>query len=442
MNYDEALKYLYQAFPMYQHIGTAAYKADLNNAFALDEYFGQQHKMFKTIHVAGTNGKGSVSHMLASVLQSAGYKTGLYTSPHMLDFRERIRVNGIPVPEEFVADFASQHLEIFKKVRPSFFEMTVFMAFAYFVTEKVDIAVIEVGLGGRLDTTNIITPEVSVITNISKDHTQILGNSLKEIALEKAGIIKKDVPVVIGETYIETSPVFDEIAYKNKSTIYYADNYYRTEDPSRNPDGTVSYHFIKCPHWKLSDIAIDLKGEYQRKNLATLLMSLSVLEERGTTIGVSSLKDGLLHVIKNTKLQGRWQEISNNPLVVCDIAHNTGGIEIILEQIRKIQFKKLHMVLGFVADKDIYSIVNILPVQANYYLCQPNISRAKKVEELKMIFDEFKLNNQKFLTVADAYKSAFDRVDKNDFIYIGGSTFVVADFLAWKTNNEFDQRKA
>jgi dihydrofolate synthase / folylpolyglutamate synthase len=436
MNYDEALKYLFSAFPMYQRIGSAAYKADLNNTTLLDEHFGHPHKKFKTIHIAGTNGKGSVSHMLASTLQSAGYKTGLYTSPHLLDFRERIRVDGKKVSEHFVADFTGSNLEIFDKVKPSFFEMTVLMAFCYFAHEKVDIAVIEVGLGGRLDATNIIVPEISVITNISKDHTQLLGNTIAEIAGEKAGIIKENVPVVIGETQEETQMVFDEIAERRKSEIFYADKYYRIDYQFRDINDFVHHHFTQCYYWNLKTIALDLKGLYQSKNLKTVLMTLSVLAQRGLAIDINAILQGMECVVKCTGLQGRWQEIKNNPLIVCDTAHNYNGIENIIEQIRNTPYCQLHMVMGFVADKDIKSIAMILPKSARYYLCEPNIPRAKKIAELESVFEEFKLKHESFITVPEAYQAAEKHASESDFIYIGGSTFVVADFLEWYNSQQ------
>ena len=420
---------------MYQKIGNAAYKADLENAYILDGYFGHPHSKFKTIHVAGTNGKGSVSHMLASVLQAAGYKTGLYTSPHLLDFRERIKINGIMISEQFVTEFTSQYLKLFEKIKPSFFEMTVFMAFDYFVKEKVDIAVIEVGLGGRLDTTNIILPEVSVITNISKDHTQLLGNTIPEIAHEKGGIIKKNIPVVIGETQKETRPVFDEIANKHNCKINYADQLYSIDDQLREITGSVVHHFSSCPYWNLSSITIDLKGFYQKKNLCTVLMTLAVLEQKGTQIGVSSVIKGLERVVKSTGLQGRWQEVSFNPLVVCDTAHNYNGIENVLGQIKNTSYQELHMVLGFVSDKDIRSIAGILPPEACYYLCAPNIPRAKNVDELKLIFEEFNLRNSIHSGVAEAYQAAARQANESDLIFVGGSNFVVADFLEWHKGN-------
>jgi dihydrofolate synthase / folylpolyglutamate synthase len=438
MNYKEVLQYLFSAFPMYQRVGNIAYKANLDNSNLLDEYFEFPHRKYKTIHVAGTNGKGSVSHMLASTLQSAGYKTGLYTSPHLIDFRERIRVEGKMITEEYITDFTNKHKTIFEQIKPSFFEMTVFMAFDYFAFEKVDIAVIEVGLGGRLDSTNVIVPEISVITNISMDHTQILGNTVAEIAREKAGIIKETVPVVIGETHIESQPVFDEIATENNSEIFYADKYYTIDDQFKDLNGSVHHHFTACPHWNLTSIILDLKGVYQRKNLQTVLMTLSVREQKGIKIGRTAIQQGLENVIATTGLLGRWQEIKDYPLIVCDTAHNYSGIKNVLEQIENTPYCLLHMVLGFVADKDVRSIAGLLPKAARYYLCEPNIPRAKKLDELKIIFDDFKLKSEVFSTVVEAFQAAVTNATESDFIYIGGSTFVVADFLKWKSKSEKD----
>jgi dihydrofolate synthase/folylpolyglutamate synthase len=432
MTYTDALHYLYAAFPMYQQIGSTAYKANLNNTYLLDEYFGQPHRKFKTIHVAGTNGKGSVSHMLASVLQAAGYKTGLYTSPHLIDFRERIRVNGSPVSKQFVTAFTNTHQAIFEKVQPSFFEMIVFMAFEYFAHEEVDVAIIEVGLGGRLDATNIITPEVSVITNISKDHTQILGNTLPEIAREKAGIIKKGIPVVIGETQKEISGIFENIARKENCKIYFADKQYIIDYKFHEIDGLVNHHVRACPYWNIENISIDLKGMYQKKNIITVFMTLAILDQKGLKIDQNSVINGLKQVVSSTGLQGRWLEVSHNPLTVCDTAHNFDGLNNVMKQILDTPHKRLHMVLGFVADKDVNLIMSILPREANYYLCEPSIPRAKKVTDLQLLFEEHKMQHAAFKHVSEAFLSAQQKAGENDFIYIGGSTFVVADFLVWK----------
>jgi dihydrofolate synthase / folylpolyglutamate synthase len=432
MDYQQAIGYLFNALPMYQRVGAAAYKADLENAIKLDQYFNYPHKKFKSIHIAGTNGKGSVSHILASVFQSAGYKTGLYTSPHLLDFRERIKVNGKLIDKDFVTEFAEVNLDFFKKIEASFFEMTVFMAFEYFKQNKVDIAVVEVGLGGRLDTTNIIVPELSVITNIGKDHTQFLGNSLEDIAKEKAGIIKENIPVVIGETQEEIKDAFNGIAENKNCEIYYADQYYSTDYRTKNLDSTIRYRFSKCYHWNFAYLDTDLQGIYQNSNIITSLMALAIVGRNFFTLNPSVIKTGLKQVKETTGLIGRWQEINYNPLVICDIAHNTEGISKILRQIEEMPYNKLHMVLGFVTDKKISDILNILPEDAEYYLCEPNIPRAMKIADLSLAFQQKKLKIIAYNNVNDAYKSARDHASVNDLIYVGGSTFVVADFLSSK----------
>jgi dihydrofolate synthase/folylpolyglutamate synthase len=434
MSYQKTLEYLFTSLPMYQQIGSAAYKADLENAFALDEYFNFPHRSFKTIHIAGTNGKGSVSHMLASVFQEAGFKTGLFTSPHLLDFRERIKINGKLITKQFVVDFTKKNKEFFNKIKPSFFEMTVFMAFEYFRLKKVDIAIIEVGLGGRLDTTNIITPEISVITNISKDHTQILGNTIQKIAREKAGIIKKNTPIVVGRTQTGTKSVFEDFASTNNSPLYFADDLFSSDYQLENLNNKVNYHFSKAFHWKLETIEADLKGTYQKENLCTVLAVLAILATKGVSVNELNIKKGISNVVKNTSLMGRWMEIGFNPRIVCDNAHNEDGIATVLQQISAIPYEKLHMVLGFVSDKDLNSIMPLLPSDAQYYLCQPDIPRARNVIELQSAFNALNLKNKAFKKVEDAFTVAKHIARKNDFIYIGGSTFVVADFLKWKMN--------
>lgn len=432
MTYKQTLDYLYGALPMYQRIGKAAYKADLKNAHRLDNYFNHQHKSYKTIHVAGTNGKGSVSHMLASVLQTAGYKTGLYTSPHILDFRERIKVDGICIPQQFIIDFTEKHRTIFEQVKPSFFEMTVFMAFNYFASVKVDIAIIEVGLGGRLDTTNIITPEVSVITNIGYDHTQFLGTTLKEIAREKAGIIKKNIPVVIGETQHEICDIFKNLAAQKGCDIWFSDEYYITDYAMQNIDDTVSWNFAKCYDWNIKTITLDLKGIYQQKNIPPVLMTLRILNNKDIRITKNHIEGGLSNIVLNTGFIGRWQTVNQSPLVVCDIAHNCEGFIQVINQIQATPHINLHLILGFVDDKNPESILRILPETAYYYLCEPNIPRAMKVSRLETFFNKLSLPYKCHKSVVEAYLSAMDSSSPNDLIYIGGSTYVVADFLLWK----------
>ncbi|MBN2522834.1 MAG: bifunctional folylpolyglutamate synthase/dihydrofolate synthase [Bacteroidales bacterium] len=432
MTYQATIDYLFRSLPMYQRIGSPAYKADLENALFLDKAFHHPHKKFLTIHIAGTNGKGSVSHMLASVLQAEGYTTGLYTSPHLLDFRERIKVNGVPVSKQFVVEFTENNKRLFEQTKPSFFEMTVFMAFEYFAYKKSDIAIVEVGLGGRLDTTNIITPEVSVITNISKDHTAFLGNTVAQIAKEKAGIIKHTVPVVIGETQEETREIFQETARKNNSKIYFADRHFSFVYGMRNMRHSIRYNFSSCYHWTIHSLDTDLPGHYQRRNIPTALMALAVMDMKGIRVKPGSIKKGFDQVIKSTGLLGRWQNAGNNPLTICDIAHNKSGIENILLQIQSTPHKALHMVLGFVSDKDIEEIQQILPEHATYYLCEPDIPRAMKISVLSAGFKSKGFVFKEFHTVSDAYKDAKANAESNDMIYIGGSTFVVADFLRWK----------
>jgi dihydrofolate synthase / folylpolyglutamate synthase len=432
MTYQTALDYILTSLPMYQSIGSDAYKADLENANILDKYFNFPHNSFKSIHIAGTNGKGSVSHMLASVFQEAGYKTGLFTSPHLLDFRERIKINGKLVPKHFVIEFTKKNKAIFDRIKPSFFEMSVFMAFEYFRQNGVDIAVVEVGLGGRLDTTNIINPEISVITNISKDHMQILGNTVEKIAFEKAGIIKENIPVVIGRTQPETKPVFESVAKSKSSPVYFANELFNSDYQVQNLNGKINYHFSKSFRLKIENIETDLKGIYQKENICTVLATLAILDKKGILIREKDIKKGIGNVVKNTALMGRWMEIGNNPLIICDNGHNEDGITAVMKQIVNTSYENLHMVLGFVSDKDLTSILPILPANAQYYLCEPDIPRARNVIELQSEFSTAKLKTLVFKKVEDAFIAARASAGKNDFIFIGGSTFVVADFLRYQ----------
>lgn len=429
MDYQQTIDYLFDALPMYQRVGAAAYKADLENANALDAYFNFPHKKFRSIHVGGTNGKGSVSHILASVFQSAGYKTGLYTSPHLVDFRERIKIDGIFVDKKFVTEFAHDNLAFFKEIKASFFEMTVFMAYDYFAKKNVDVAIIEVGLGGRLDTTNTITPELSIITNIGLDHTQYLGDTLESIAVEKAGIIKPTIPVVIGKTQPETLEIFNKSANEKESSIYFADQLITSDYHLKNIDQSIHYQFNKNFTIGISEIDTDLRGTFQKENIITVIAALCILKKREFSINDNAIREGLKNVISNTGLMGRWQEMDNNPLVVCDIAHNTEGFIQILEQIKDQPYKQLHMVLGFVSDKKIDDILKLLPEKAQYYLCEPKIPRAMKIADLSRRFQQKDLKFKAYNNVFDAYKSAKKKASDNDLIYIGGSTFVVADFL-------------
>ena len=406
MNYQEIINWMFNQLPMYQLQGASAYKKDLTNTHLLIARLDNPQAKIKCIHVAGTNGKGSTSHMLASILQEAGYKVGLYTSPHLKDFRERIKINGKDIPEEFVTDFITEHKRFFELNDMSFFEMTIGLAFDYFAKEKVDIAVIEVGMGGRLDATNVITPLVSVITNIGLDHTQFLGNTLEAIASEKAGIIKPNIPVIIGEHTPETKPVFLAKAKECNSEIYFAADLVSETYPS------------------------DLIGDYQKHNKKTVIQTITVLNSQNEfKISPENIKSGLLNVVKNTGLQGRWQQLNEFPKVICDTAHNKNGLEIVLKQIQKEDFDSLHIVLGVVNDKDLDEILPLFPKKAIYYFCKPNIPRGLDVTILKQKAAAFELIGEVFNSVSEAYQKAKKSAGKSDFIYIGGSTFVVAEIL-------------
>ena len=406
MNYQETINWMFNQLPMYQLQGASAYKKDLTNTHLLIAHLDNPQEKLNCIHVAGTNGKGSTSHMFASILQEAGYKVGLYTSPHLKDFRERIKINGKDISEEFVTDFINEHKSFFESNDMSFFEMTVGLAFDYFAKEKVDIAVIEVGMGGRLDATNIITPLVSVITNIGLDHTQFLGNTLEAIAFEKAGIIKPKIPVIIGEYTPETKPVFLAKAKECNSEIYFASD-------------LISETYSS-----------DLIGDYQVHNKKTVLQTISVLNSQNEfKITPENIKSGLLNVVKNTGLQGRWQQLNAFPKVICDTAHNKNGLEIVLNQIQKEVFDTLHIVLGVVNDKDLDEILPLFPKKAIYYFCKPNIPRGLDVLILKQKAATFELKGEVYNSVSEAYQKALKNAEITDFIYIGGSTFVVAEIL-------------
>jgi dihydrofolate synthase / folylpolyglutamate synthase len=427
MNYDETIKYMFEALPMYQRIGSAAYKADLENAYELDKLSGYPHKAFKTIHIAGTNGKGSVSHMLASVLQQAGYKTGLYTSPHLLDFRERIKINGEPISKDFITKYIQRNKCFFEIIKPSFFEMSVFMALCYFNTQKIDVAIIETGLGGRLDTTNIISPLVSVITNIGFDHTQFLGTSIKQIAKEKAGIIKPGIPAVIGEFQEVTSRVFIARSNLMESPLYFADQEYIYEYTTRNIGHTNIHRF--STNGISFEVETDLLGMYQQKNIKTCLQALEIIKDR-FPMRDEDVQEGFKNVKKNTGLMGRWQEISYNPLTLCDIAHNKDGIREIVSQLENMPFKKLHMLLGFVSDKDIEGILEILPKNAEYYFSRSSIPRSADPNDVADKALLTGIHGKTYQSVAQAYHEILLCTEPEDIIYIGGSTFIVADFLA------------
>ena len=411
MDYQETLTYLYNQVPMFQRVGGTAYKEGLDNTFALDTHFGHPHRQFRTIHVAGTNGKGSVSHTLAAILQSAGYKTGLYTSPHLVDFRERIRINGTPISKDYVVNFVEHERSFFEPLCPSFFELATAMAFKYFADEQVDVAVIEVGLGGRLDCTNIITPDLSIITNISFDHVQFLGNTLAKIAGEKAGIIKKGIPVVIGETTPETKPVFMAKATEVGAPIFFAE---------------------ENDHEDYPGMEYELKGIYQEKNKRTLFTALPLLKEAGYHIDEENVREGFAHVVELTGLMGRWQKLHDHPTLVCDTGHNVGGITYVVEQLRQQSCHQLHIVIGMVNDKDISGVLALLPKEAIYYFTQASVNRALPAKQLLHLATEAGLKGKAYVSVKNAVRAAMKKSLPEDFIFVGGSNFIVADLLESK----------
>lgn len=431
LDYKDTLDYLFSQLPMFQRTGPAAYKNTLDNTLKLDELYGHPHRKYRTIHVAGTNGKGSVSHMLAAILQTAGYKTGLYTSPHLKDFRERIRINGDMIPEsvvvEWVANFAANNK--MWKIQPSFFELTVAMAFDYFATEKVDVAVMEVGLGGRLDSTNIITPDVSIITNIGFDHVNLLGDTLEKIAAEKAGIIKANVPVVIGTTQTKIKTVFEQKAKEKGAPVYFADQQYEVLYSMMTVDGKQQLHVEDREKNFSQDLQLDLLGQYQHKNIPTVLKAVEELRKKGYQLSDENLRNGLADVIATTGLLGRWQVLGNNPLIVCDTGHNEDGIRAIVAQLENTAYKRLHVVLGTVADKDPGKVLALLPKKANYYFVKAEIARAMDAEELAKHAAEYGLQGEVYPSVKEAYEKAKSEADKNDMVFVGGSTFVVAEVL-------------
>ncbi len=430
MTYLDACNYLFNQMPMFERQGASGYKEGLSNTLALDDHFGHPHQSFKTIHVAGTNGKGSVSHTLAAVLQECGYRVGLYTSPHLVDFRERIRVNGQEIPEDYVVDFVEQERAFFEPLHPSFFEVTTALAFKYFRERRVDIAVVEVGLGGRLDCTNIIEPLLSVITNISFDHTQFLGDTLAKIAGEKAGIIKRHTPVVIGEATEETRPVFEAKAREMDAPIIFAEDNPQVEEGECTSSGMR--YFTK----NYGELTGDLGGIYQIKNLNTVLHALQVLEQQGYLVLKNSqqeclpeLQKALMNVSKSTGLMGRWQCVKEQPKVICDTGHNVGGWQYISEQLKKTPHRKLHIVFGMVSDKDVKSVLRILPKEAIYYFTKADNHRALKETTLLEMAQKFGLTGMSFPTVHDAYQAALGHAYHEDLIFVGGSSYVVGDFL-------------
>ena len=461
-DYQETLDYLFSQLPMYQRIGKAAYKSDLNTTIALDKYFNHPHQKFRSIHIAGTNGKGSVSHMLAGIMQQAGYKTGLYTSPHLKDFRERIRINGRPVDKNFVVDFVSCQYPVLEELSPSFFEMSVAMAFDYFAREQVDIAVVETGMGGRLDSTNIITPLLSVITNIGMDHTEFLGDSLPLIAREKAGIIKPGVPVVIGELQEEIKDIFvEKTQQENAAGITFASEIYKCDYAGLTDRGLQSMCISRHGKPAYKDLETDLQGFYQQKNIITVLQTIDILNQSGIDIlnqsvdgiinqqGVEVLNQsgaditnragiginreaiygGLRHAAKKTGLLGRWQIAGIKPKIVYDTAHNKEGLGLILKQVGMTPHEKLHIVLGFVSDKNIRQLLSLFPHDASYYFTRASIPRAMDAVELQIIAREASLQGNPYNTVREALDAAKQNAGPDDLIFVGGSTFVVADII-------------
>lgn len=431
MTYKQAVDYLYSRLPMFSRIGSSAIKKDLTNTIELCKRLGNPQQKFKTIHVGGTNGKGSVSHMLAAVLQEAGYKTGLYTSPHLRDFRERIRINGTMIPENEVVNFITSQEKNIEEISPSFFEATVAMAFSYFAAQAVDIAVIEVGLGGRLDSTNIISPVLSIITNISLDHVNILGNTLPEIAYEKAGIIKPSVPVIIGEFQEEVKDVFLSKAKETASDLIFASSEWTVvQNEAESIPGKVLRIVIEPETGSLpSSLELDLTGHYQLKNIKTVLSAVKRLQEDGFQVKAEQVAGALKSVKEKTGLMGRWQILSDDPLVICDTGHNEGGIREVIKDLAGTPHKQLHIVIGMVKDKDISTVLSLLPVNARYYFCQPSIERAKPVAELANEAKKAGLEGTAFSTVKEALSAAKAAAKKDDLIYVGGSTFVVAEVV-------------
>lgn len=433
MNYQQTLDYLYSQLPMYQRIGPAAYKANLDNTLALAKHLGNPENQFRSIHVAGTNGKGSVSHLLASVFQEAGYKTGLCTSPHLKDFRERFRINGAMIPEDFITSFVVEHMAFFQSIQPSFFEMTIAMAFQWFALEKVDIAIIETGLGGRLDSTNIITPEISVITNVGLDHVSLLGNTIEEIAAEKAGIIKRSVPVVLGKSRDAARNVCLQKATEKQAPVYPADEMCAIATPQFLFDGKGNRILKGTLELGMSRIEFQcpLSGTYQLENICTAASAAWVITMAGRyCISETHIARGFQNVIANTGMAGRWQVLSQKPLVICDTGHNEDGIKSILENIAMTPHRHLHFVLGMMNDKDVGGILQLLPRDnTTYYYCKPDVPRGMPVNELEERAVKFNLSGRKFESVREALAQAKVCAGENDLVFAGGSTFVVAEVL-------------
>lgn len=426
MDYNETLEYLYNSVPMFQKVGALGYKEGLHNTIELNRHFGHPHTSFRSIHIAGTNGKGSCSHSIAAILQNAGYKVGLYTSPHLKDFRERIRVNGQCINKEYVIDFVEKERRYFEPLHPSFFELTTALAFKYFKEQAVDIAVIEVGLGGRLDCTNIISPILSVITNISFDHTQFLGNTLSEIAFEKSGIIKKGTPIIIGETTPETKPVFSKQAKEKNAPLLFAENDEEITGTETAENGDIIYTTKT-----FGKIDGELGGSYQTKNTRTILCAVKVLIGLGLEVNEDNVKYGLANVSKETGLLGRWQKIQEAPLVICDTGHNVGGWIYLSRQLKQQKCRKMRIVFGMVNDKDFETVMRLLPENAKYYFTKAKTSRAIKENDIYIKGKELGLEADSYPDVKQAYNQAMADADKEDLIFIGGSSYIVADFLTY-----------
>ena len=426
MNYQETLDYLYDSLPMYQRVGNIAFKKDLTNTLALCEHLSNPQCNFASVHVAGTNGKGSSAHSIAAILQVAGYKVGLYTSPHLKRFTERIKVNGTEISEQAVISFVQNNKTILESIQPSFFEMTVAMAFDEFAHQKIDIAVVEVGLGGRLDSTNVIVPEVSLITNISYDHTDMLGDTLPAIAFEKAGIIKDKVPVVVSERQPEVAGVFEAQANIRNAPLFFADDHYQARLSERG-GGEMMINVYKEGMLKFSDLRLSSGGIYQLKNIPGILQSVDILAEKAWKISPQDIEAGLAQMVTLTGLKGRWQILSRQPLVICDTAHNVAGIQLVLQQLLALPCRQMHMVLGMVREKEVKKILEMLPKQAKYYFCQARIPRALEAERMAEIAEELHLNYQVVHDVNDAVWQAVTSAGAKDIIYVGGSSFVVAE---------------
>ncbi len=427
MTYQETVDYLYTKLHMFSRIGAAEYKNNLDNIISLSNYLHNPEKKFKSIHVAGTNGKGSTCHMLSAILQQAGYRVGLYTSPHLLSFTERIRINGVEIEEEWVVAFVETHKECIEKIKPSFFEITVAMAFQYFADSQVDIAIIEVGLGGRLDSTNIITPLLSIITNISKDHTNLLGDTIEQIAVEKAGIIKENIPVVIGETTSSTEKVFFNKAQSVHAPIYYAENLYQIATTTKN--NCKTYKIIHPQTLHITSVETDLLGNYQQKNIKTVFAAVEILRQYYFTIKEEHIVNALKNVSKITGIRGRFEIIQKDPIIILDVSHNEDGIKELVEQVQQMTYNTLHIVMGFVQDKDIDAVLALFPKEANYYFCNANLPRALPAEKLQALAEKYDLIGKAIANTEDAFTTAKNNCAANDILLVCGSFFIVSEIM-------------